>query len=105
MQRLLTTIVAATLFAGAATLAHAQTSNTAQTVSVRYTAAELRDPVSFQALQHRIADKVDAFCRANPVGGTVASCRQTLAGQLQVQAETRRLAVLRAANSEAYAAR
>lgn len=107
MQRLATALIFAV---SAATLAHAETPARADasdmTLTVPYSAATLRDPAAFEALKHRVAVAADAFCRAHPAAGTtISDCRRTLAQSLQVQAETRRMALIRSDSLQNYASK
>jgi UrcA family protein len=83
MIRLLQVSAIALTVLGAAAAAHAES------VTVTYNPADLAVASGRQIMAAKIAATADAYCRANPIGGTIAACRQDLVNQLTQVLEVR----------------
>jgi UrcA family protein len=76
-----------------------------QQVSVPVFKAELLSATGAIDLNQRIAAKAEAYCRAHPIGLTVASCTRDISDALQAQANVRRQAMMSTPNTYAQARR
>ncbi len=102
MNRLVAAFAVAA-FTLTAVVAQAQSAD--QGVSISVSNAQLTSATGYVDLKQQIAAKADAYCRAHPVDGTIATCKQDVIQQLQAQAEARRQAMIAAPTTYAQAQR
>ncbi|MGA0602187.1 hypothetical protein ACO2Q3_15880 [Caulobacter sp. KR2-114] len=57
-------------------------------------AAQLRSDTGYAALKQKIALSAEAYCRAHPIDGTVASCQRDVTDALVAKAEAQRQALI-----------
>lgn len=101
MQLLFSAAVAAIVLAAGA--AHAQGAD--QDLRVSVSKAQLTSATGYVDLKQQIAAKADAYCRAHPIGLTVATCRRDLTDALQSQAAAQRQAMMAPPTTYAQAQR
>lgn len=104
MQRLLTAAAAVAACTLTAAAAHAEI-GADQGLSVAVSKAQLTSATGYVDLKQQIAARADAYCRAHPIGLTVATCTRDIAAALESQAAAQRQALLARQNSYAQAQR